>query len=344
MKKRSILIRGIVAASAMLVIIFDTRTAIISAREGVLLCLQTLIPSLFPFFVLSGVINSSLLGQNFRLLQPIGRICKIPKGSESLLILGLLAGYPIGAQLITQAYNEGKLSKGTALRMLGFCNNAGPAFIFGILSPLFSRTRTLWILWSIHIISALITGCVLPSSKTKPTHITPSAGISFPESLQKAIKATAGVCGWVILFRVVLGFCNRWFLWLLPASMQILISGLLELSNGCVLLHNISGEGERFILAGTMLAFGGLCVGMQTISVTEGLGTGCYFPGKVLQTALTLLFSFLVQPVLFRRSEVFIPPLYTLVGLLFFLLIFIFLLRRKKVVAFQERLLYNTGN
>lgn len=344
MKNRSILIRGIAAACAMLVIIFDTRTAIISAQEGVFLCLQTLIPSLFPFFVLSGVINSSLLGQNFWLLQPLGRICKIPKGAESLLVLGVLAGYPIGAQLITQAYNEGKLSKSAALRMLGFCNNAGPAFLFGILSPLFACAKTVWILWGIHIFSALVTGCVLPSSENETTHIAPSSGISFPESLQKAIKATAGVCGWVILFRVVLGFCNRWFLWLFPASVQILLSGILEMSNGCVLLHNISNEGERFILAGIMLAFGGLCVGMQTISVTEGLGTGWYFPGKILQTALTLLLCITVQPVLFRRSEAVVPPLYIFVGLLFFLLVFMFLLRRKKVVAFQERLLYNTGN
>lgn len=344
MKNRSTFIRGIAAACAMLVIIFDTRTAVVSAREGVLLCFQTLIPSLFPFFVLSSVINSSLLGQNFRLLQPVGQICKIPKGSESLLILGLLAGYPIGAQLITQAYKAGKISKRSALRMLGFCNNVGPAFLFGILAPLFSSAKTVWVLWGIHIFSALVTGCVLPSSEIETTHITPGVGISFPESLQKAIKATAGVCGWVILFRVVLGFCNRWFLWLFPASAQILFSGILEMSNGCVLLHNISKEGERFILSGIMLAFGGLCVGMQTISVTEGLGTGWYFPGKVLQTAFALLLSIIVQPVLFRRTEAVIPPLHVFVGLLFFLLLFMFLLRRKKVVAFQERLLYNTGN
>ena len=304
-----------------------------------MLCLQTIIPSLFPFFVLSGIINSSLLGQSFRLIQPLGRVCKIPKGAESLLILGFLAGYPIGAQLITQAYKAGKLSKHSSLRMLGFCNNAGPAFLFGILSPLFASVKTVWVLWGIHIFSALVTGYVLPSREAKPTHITPSVGISFPESLQKAIKSTAGVCGWVILFRVILGFCNRWFLWLFPASVQILLSGILELSNGCVLLHNISSEGERFILAGIMLAFGGLCVGMQTISVTEGLGTGWYFPGKVLQTALALLLSIIVQPALFRRSEAIIPPLHIFVGLHFFLLLYMSFIAQKKSSGFSRKII-----
>lgn len=330
MKNHRVFIRGIAAACAMLVIIFDTRIAITSARDGVALCIQTIIPSLFPFFMLTGIINSCLMGLNLRFLQPLGRLCKIPKGADSLLILGMLAGYPIGAQLITQAYKSGNLPQNTALRMLGFCCNAGPAFLFGILSPLFSRSRTVWILWSIHILSALITGFMLPAEVTKPTQISSCGGISFQESLQRSVKAMAGVCGWVILFRIVLGFCNRWFLWLFPTSVQVLLSGLLELSNGCILLQNVSNEGMRFLLAGAMLSFGGLCVGMQTMSVTEGLGTGWYFPGKVLQTALTLLLSIIVQPVLFRQSEAAIPACYIIVGLPFFILVFMFLLRRKK--------------
>lgn len=344
MKKQSILSKGILAACAMLVIILDTKTAIISAREGVELCICTIIPSLFPFFVLSSIINSCLLGQHFRLFQPLGRLCKIPKGTESLLILGLIAGYPIGAQLIAQSYQEGKLTKSAARRMLGFCNNAGPAFFFGIASPLFTSAKTIWILWGVHILSALVTGYVLPSEITKPVQISSSAGISFPAALQKALRTTGTICGWVLLFRVVLGFCNRWFFWLFPVSLQILLSGFLELSNGCVLLHNISSEGMRFLLAGTMLSFGGMCVGMQTFSVTEGLGTGWYFPGKVFQTTFTVLLCLLLQPVLFSGAEPVTPPLSAFIGLAFFLLALVFLFRRKKVVAFQDRLLYNTGN
>lgn len=344
MKIRRKWIGGIIAACAMLVMILDARTAILSAREGVALCIRTVIPSLFPFFVLSGVINSCLLGQELRLLQPVGRLCKIPKGTESILVLGFLAGYPIGAQLITQAYKGGKLPANTARRMLGFCSNAGPAFLFGMLSPLFAGSGAVWALWGIHLLSALFTGCILPGEETDATLLTPGRTISFAEALQNAIKAMASVCGWVVIFRVILGFCNRWFLWLFPVAAQVLISGLLELANGCVLLQNISGEGMRFLLAGIMLSFGGLCVGMQTTSVTEGLGTGWYFPGKVLQTTLSILFCILIQPVLFANTEAVTPTRPAFVGLTLFLGLLIFTLRRKKVVAFSGRLLYNTDN
>lgn len=343
MKERRLLVRGLVACCAMLVMILDTRTAVISACEGVALCIHTVIPSLFPFFVLSGIINSCLLGQKLRLLQPIGRFCKVPKGTESLLALGFLAGYPIGAQLIAQACRDGKLTAKTAKRMLGFCNNAGPAFLFGMLSPLFTSVKVVWVLWAVHILSALIVGCILPDDKASATLISPNAGISFTESLQNALKAIAGVCGWIILFRIVLGFCNRWFLWLLPTAIQVLFSGLLELANGCVLLQNIHEEGMRFLLAGTILSFGGLCVGMQTMSVTLGLGTGWYFPGKVLQTIFSAMLCILLQPILFTKAEAVVLSPSVLIGVIFFLLLFTFMLRRKKVVAFSGRLLYNTG-
>ena len=46
----------------MLALILDGRTAIDGARQGIELCLRTVIPSLFPFFVLSILLTSSLLG------------------------------------------------------------------------------------------------------------------------------------------------------------------------------------------------------------------------------------------------------------------------------------------
>jgi len=344
MKNRGVLIRGISAAVAMLVMILDAKTAVSSAQEGMQLCIRTVIPSLFPFFVLSGLINSCLLGQRISILRPLRKFCKIPEGTESLLVLGFLAGYPVGAQLIAQSYRNGKLSAITARRMLGFCNNVGPAFLFGMLSPLFTRTSTVWVLWGIQIASSLITAYILPVKTTEITHFSPSAPVSFPDTLQNAIRSMASVCGWVIIFRVILGFCNRWFMWLFPIGTQVLFSGTLELANGCISLQKIPQQGLRFLLAGTMLSFGGLCVGMQTASVTGNIGTGWYFPGKVLQTTLTILLSILTEPLIFQGDTAIRYSPAIMVAIAFMLSITIFIVRRKKVVAFPGELLYNTGN
>ena len=302
MKKTQKPISAIIAALVMLVVILDTKTALVGASLGIELCIRTVIPSLFFFIFLSGIINSGLLGKEIHLLNPLMRICKIPKGSESILLLGFLAGYPVGAQIITQAYQQNQLSESDAKRMLGFCNNAGPAFIFGMLSVLFSKQIIPWALWMVHIVSALLVGVILPNNKTNKCQIASRKTISFDIVLQNTIKTISIICGWIIIFRIMICFCEKWFLWILPIELQTIFCGLLELSNGCIMLQQINDEGIRFILASSLLAFGGLCVTMQTHTVTKELRCGNYFPGKVLQTLISLFLSFLLVPFLYGHS------------------------------------------
>lgn len=330
-----------ILAFVMLLLIFDAKTAVYSSQIGIRLCLQTVIPSLFPFFVISSLINSRILGQKFFFLNKIGSICRIPKGAEYLLLLGFLAGYPMGAQMIAQAYQQGGLSKSDARRMLGFCNNAGPAFIFGMLAPYFPSAAYLWGLWGIQIGSALLVGMMLPAKDSDSCELQAGIPCTVPQALQNAIKSMATVCGWVIVFRIIIGFFDRWFLWMLPGTLKILLSGVLELTNGCVMLSNISSTTMRFILASFLLSFGGLCVGMQTVSVTQKLGSGYYFPGKVLQALISVLLSGAVSSLLFPKTKSIIAPfclvsIVLLIGMLHFI-------RGKKVVAFGRKMIYNTN-
>lgn len=332
---------SIILAFAMLLLIFDAKTAAYSSQIGIRLCLQTVIPSLFPFFVISGLLNSRILGQKFFFLNKIGSICRVPKGAESLLLLSFLAGYPMGAQMITQAYQQGSLSKTNARRMLGFCNNAGPAFIFGMLAPYFPNAAYLWGLWGIQIGSALLVGMILPAEESDLCDLQAGIPCSVPQALQNAIKSMATVCGWVIVFRIIIGFFDRWFLWVLPSAIKVILSGVLELTNGCVMLDEISSTTLRFILISFLLSFGGLCVGMQTVSVTQKLGIGYYFPGKVLQALISILLSGAVCTILFSEHNSYFILIYSIsiiltIGMLYFI-------RGKKVVAFGRKMIYNTN-
>ena len=327
-------------AFAMLLLIFDAKTAVYSTQIGIALCLKTVIPSLFPFFIISCLLNSRILGQKILFMGPMGKICRVPKGAESLLLLGFLAGYPVGAQMITQAYQLGCLSKGTAKRMLGFCNNAGPAFIFGMLAPYFPHASYLWALWGVQIASALLVGMILPEKDSALCKLQTGIPCSIPQALQNAIKTMATVCGWVIVFRIIIGFFDKWFLWILPSTLQVLISGVLELANGCVMLSKISSTALRFIITSFMLSFGGICVGMQTVSVTQEIGTGYYFPGKVLQALVSILLSGAISALLFTNAKGFLVPIYSISIIL--TAITIYFVRKKKVVAFGRKMIYNT--
>ena len=101
----------------------------------------------------------------------------------------------------------------------------------------------------------------------------------------------AQVCGWIMLFRLLIAYLNRWFLWYFKDWVQIAINGIVELTIGCTALHYIENEGLRLILCSAMISIGGLCVAMQTASVINELSLKFYFPGKLLQTGFSVLLA-----------------------------------------------------
>ena len=198
---RNRILKTLLTVSALLAMILDAKTAFRGASEGLELCLKVVIPSLFPYLFLCALLTEQMKASptiRFPLEKPLG----MPRGTGMLWVLGFLGGYPSGAQNLNQWYCGGKLQKTDAQRMLGFCSNAGPAFLFGMGAKLFENPIAPWMLFGIHILSSFLTGLILPgksSDHRKDQDYKPeTAGTLFRRSL----AAMAGICGWGILFRL----------------------------------------------------------------------------------------------------------------------------------------------
>ena len=293
----------LMAAMGIVVLILDPKIAVQGAQDGLTLCLATLIPSLFPFFFLSSVMTRTLSGAKVSVLRPLGRLMKIPSGAESFLLIGYLGGYPVGAQCISQAYEQGIISEKDASRMMVFCNNCGPAFIFGVLGHFFDQIWMLWAVWMIQIISSILVAMVLPGDQ-RHAGIGKYRSIRTAPPLKRSLNSMAQVCGLVILFRVLLAFIEHWFGFLLGPALRSMVFGLLELTNGCVALGNIADTGARFVICNGLLAMGGVCITTQTFSVTNGkIPKQLYFPGKLLQCAVAVMISSIINS-LFIHSDI----------------------------------------
>lgn len=295
-----------------MILILDGKTALSGVTDGIALCVRTVIPALFPFFVLS----SALL----RGAVPFPRMEKVlcvltgfPQGAGSLILPCLLGGYPVGARSVFQAYTEGIVKKTEAERMLAFCNNAGPAFVFGVLGQMFPKLWMPWALWGIHLAGARITAYCVPVIGT-PMVSEPSLMKSKGNLMPEAVLTMGTVCGWIILFRVLIAFLDKWFLWILPQTVRVAFVGLLELSNGCCELPRIASVNIRFIACSGMLAAGGLCITAQTISVTPGLSLRYYFLGKLIQIFVSVAISIsLVGRTVLPLCFLLLPNLYRIV-------------------------------
>lgn len=332
MKRQHSRTQGVMAATGMLILIFDSSLALKGARSGIELCIQTVIPSLFPFFVLSSVLTKSLSEYHINALKIPAGLLGIPDSASSILLPAFLGGYPVGAKCITDLYHRNQLSRKEAERMLGFCSNAGPSFLFGMISVFFPKKTIIWLLWLIHILSAILTASVIPRVKGVSHHSLSELHSQESSSILSAAKAIVLVCCWVILFRMLITFLDSWLLWLLPQWVKVLLIGILELTNGCCSLPLVSDIKLRFVLCSCMLSFGGICVLFQTAAVAKGLSILAYMKGKLIQTAFSSLLSFAFV----ANSRLFLGAL-----TVFFFLI---LMKYKKSVAIPAVFLYNEKN
>ena len=338
MNDSRILRRALVAGLAMLALILDSKTAFSGASEGISICLQAVIPSLFPFFFLSSILTGNLQGHIHPVFKPLNTLLGIPCGAESIWLTGILGGYPVGARCVSQAYQNGRLSRNEAGRMLGFCSNAGPAFVFGMTASCFPSLLYPCLLLLIQIISSLMTGILLPGKQYSKPYLAEKRLVTWHEAMHHAVQAMGNVCGWIILFRVILSFCERWFLWLLPSSLQVFLIGILELSNGILSLHRINSVPLRWILCSGMLSFGGICVIMQTQSVTGGLPILYYLRGKILQSLISTGLSAAFCCFLFSFDKVYLAVF----AACFLSILLVHRLIHKKTVALSSHLMYNT--
>ena len=278
-----------------------------ACRDALSLCAQTVIPSLFPFFVLSSLLVSGGGADAFSAL--LGGVMRplfgLDGAGASALALGLIGGYPVGARTVAELYGTGTLEKKEAERLLGFCNNAGPGFILGICGgAVLHSSRAGLYLYLVHAAGAMLTGILfcrdLPRScamRRKPTQSASTAPFAslFSAAVRGALAGILNVCAFVVLFLVLL----RLLAAALPAAVSAsvlypLLLGFVELTNGVTALSPTRGG---FICCAVLLAWGGLSVHAQTLSVLDGtaLSTRYYWRGKMMQAALSAPLAWLVS-------------------------------------------------
>lgn len=293
MKIKKILIYIFAAGSAAL-LAKNAPSAIEYASNALNICFEMIVPSLFPFFICSGILIYSgfceLLAKAFRFcMYPLFRVG--PAGS-SAFILGIISGYPLGAVTAGELYENNYLSKTEAERLLAFCNNSGPLFILGSVGvSMYSSMHYGIVLYAAHIAAALIVGvifrfygrnrhCAPPTRMTSPER---SVGEIFDIALGNSIKNILTVCGAVLFFSVISGL----LLDIIPLGdyAYAVISGLFEFVTGTARVSSLSiSDAQKLILTSIIVGFAGISVHAQVMAVIAKykLSLVPYIAGKAL--------------------------------------------------------------
>ena len=288
-------------------------------QEGLQIACSTAIPSLFPFFVLSGLlIRTGAVQKLSNWCAPLlRRLYGLPGEAAGPLLLGLIGGYPIGAQAAYELYQSGTLSRTETEDLLGFCNNTGPAFLIGVCGAgLCGSVKIGLLLYGIHMISALFTGLAMTSHRMQcppaakricPAHASFSTSLvaSTEQAGRSCLKITAFIMLFSMLRRVLEAagvfalahtFCAPliWFLGAPPEAAEPLLTGLLEMTSGLVLLPESCGHALLPAMS-LLVGFGGCSVLCQTAAVVSELSVRRVLYGKVLHGILAAALTMLSQ-------------------------------------------------
>lgn len=274
MKKRT----TIALLTAMVLLILDSRCTADSAREALSLCTRTLIPSLFPLFVLGGLLVPGLAGLR---IPGLSRILGFPEG---FFLLGCLGGYPLGAACVAQAVERNELSKTDAGRMTGLCSLCGPGFLFGVVGGILSL-REAALIFVMQLEAALLTAAFWPGG-CKAGCLPSPQSVSFPDAVSRAVSSILSVCAWVTMAAVAAGFLRRWLFPFLPGGIAVVLTGLMELTNGIFAARGMPYEAQ-LVLCSLFCSFGGISVLLQIAGLSGGIGMGHCIAQKTVHGLLT---------------------------------------------------------
>ena len=306
---------SILAVFMIIALITKPEIASQGAYEGIEMCLKSVVPALFPMSFLIGYVSDRIIGMKSKFLRLISKACKIPAGGESIFILSLICGYPIGAQMIASLYKNGSLDYKSSCRLMGFCNNAGPAFLFGIASTVFRTSFVAWFIWTIQIASSILVGVILPCNETAICHPSKAIRKSPSSILRKSLQSISMVCGWVIIFRVFATYIKHFLSNKLPPLLYISLLGVLEMTNGSLELQHVANEAYRLVAFNVFLSFGGLCVWMQILSATNMLGSRMFYVGKLLHTAISTILVLLLQLIIYSNGVSMFSTFFLIIAL-----------------------------
>lgn len=237
-----------------------------SIYNGLLFSLTTIIPTLFPFFILSDLWTSLFY------VNPDGKVCRCFEKmfrangcAITALISGLICGFPIGVKVLSELYREEKISKQEFEYISGFVNNPSSAFVIsGIGAGIYKDIKIGILLYLSIIVSSVITGFIFRPrkiSRTKSRENTRQS-FNFTESIKNAGLTSINVISCIIFFSALIGFISA----IINNDVIVnAISLVLEVTNA---VEMISDAGHlalsiKLILTSFALGFSGLSVHIQ---------------------------------------------------------------------------------
>jgi len=260
-----------------------------ATKTGLLTWTDKVIPTLFPFFVLTNLMIyygiPQLMG---KMLSPLFKhFLHLSPIIFFIILMSLISGNPSGAKIARQYYDQKVISKREFQGLLYFCNFSSPLFIIGTIGVLlYQSTKIGYFLLASHLLGSFIVFicCYYPYFKTNSklstveisTPIEPFSAILI-NAIENSIQTLIRVGGIIMVFYIVSAAFNTLQLFdvlnhlLAPllsltniGNIEPLFSGLLEFTQGVTKVVNTNLPFHiQLALIAFIISFAGFSVHTQ---------------------------------------------------------------------------------
>lgn len=279
--------------------------------RGLTLCARTVIPSLFPFMVISELLVQSGAGEALGRLfsRPMRTLFGLSGAGSTAVVMGSLCGFPVGARTAVALYDRNVISRRECEHLLTFCNCPSSAFLITAVGvSLFGNRRLGSVLYFCVLGVSFLVGFAMRFFLRRgeagrdhphyPSGLHPGGAAMFTSSVSGAATGMLTVCAYVIFFSTLSGTlsCLARVSGGMEPHLFAMLSGFLEMSGGIGEASCLPGGHAALILTAAIAGWSGLSVHCQIASICAGRGISLrpYILAKAIQSVLCAAFMALI--------------------------------------------------
>lgn len=275
-------------------------------NEGIYFCVSVLVPSIFPFMIISSLTAELNIGFSGRIINIISNsIFGLSAKTAFTVLIGILGGFPVGAKGIGALYKNGSISEKEASKAAYIAVGAGPGFLITYVGVrLLNSYEAGAALLISQIISVIIIGIInrfifgkVNYNSNNEIKININAFNVFLNSVKNAVYATIEMCAVVCVFSAIIKVIEKY------SGSNDIVNIILEVSRACYFLS----ENDSIVLIAFAVGFGGLCVHIQ---IFQALGNikikkTLFFLYRIIQGGITAALTYLICKIFSITTPVF---------------------------------------
>lgn len=327
--------RFVLCALILLLLFRYSEQAFDNMKKGLSICAEVLIPTLFPYMVISELLVRSDLGIYAARIfgKPMQKIFGVSGACAGALIPGILCGFPVGAKTAASLYEKGDITKHDAESLMTFCNYpSAPFMIFAVGEKLFGSRNIGIFLYLTVLFTGLVYGALrhaltrkkrteeLIEERARPFCKDTSFIKIFTGSVTSAAGSVIAVCAYVAFFTCVVGSLSAILSGSDSSPLKALLFSFFELTTGAAACAALASPSLSIVLCAAAAGWSGLSVFLQIYSLSrterEDISLAPYLLSKSISstvcaaiTTLAIRFFPSLIPVKESAEDVFLPSI-----------------------------------